>query len=115
MFQEIKNSFQLIKASFKTFSNYPILIAINESIYNSIEPINGLRHPAEGNVTGWYIWSGGEIPQGQEDFFKPIHVEHLIEDLPECLKYLGLPFGWRFKIDRKGYEDIWYDSGLLQN
>ncbi|WP_431163005.1 immunity protein Imm33 domain-containing protein [Flagellimonas beolgyonensis] len=90
------------------------LVAINESIYNAIEPINGLRHPAEGNATGWYIWSGGEIPQGQDDFFKPIHVEHLIEDLPDCLKYLGLPFGWRFQIDRKGYEDIWYDSELLK-
>jgi hypothetical protein len=29
------------------------------------------------------------------------------------LKYLGLPAGWRFQIDEKGYEDVWFDESIL--
>jgi hypothetical protein len=90
------------------------LIAINESIYEGIEPINGIRYNDLGTIGGWYLWCGGEIPQDQVDFFKPLHVEHLLQDLPECLKYLGLPSGWRFQIDRNGYEDLWFEPELLE-
>jgi len=74
-------------------------------------PINGLRHFHEGNTTGWYIWAGefSDAP----DFFKPMHLFHLQEYYPELLKYLGLPPGNRFLIDNKGYEDVWFDEGLL--
>lgn len=56
----------------------------------------------------------GEIPQTDNDFFKPLHIRHLIEDRPVVLKYLGLPPGWRFQIDDKGYEDIWFDESILK-
>jgi hypothetical protein len=74
-------------------------------------PINGLRHAPEGDTTGWYIW-GGEEPGVEADYFKPLHVEHLLEYCPAILKYLGLPSGWRFLI-AEGYEDVWYDETLL--
>jgi len=88
-------------------------IAFNESLFTSIQPINGLRHPTQGTTDGWYIWSGGEIPQGDHDFFDPIHVGHLIEKKPIILQYLAMPPGWRFQIDETGYEDIWFDESLL--
>jgi len=74
------------------------------------EPINGLRHPEHGTMNGWYIWSGEW--SDSDDFFKPIHTEHLIEKQPEILKYLSLDVGFRFQIDNKGYEDVWYDEKL---
>lgn len=74
-------------------------------------PINGLRHFPEGNTTGWYIWTGEY--SAAPDFFKPMHLFHLQEYYPELLKYLGLPPGNRFLIDDKGYEDVWFDEGLL--
>ena len=77
----------------------------------SERPIHGLRHPAEGDTNGWYIWCG-EFSDS-EDFFQPLHVEHLIERLPQAIKYLSLPPGHRFLIDDQGYEDIWFDEGLL--
>jgi len=61
-------------------------------------------------MNGWYIWSGEW--SNSDDFFKPIHVEHLIEKRPDILKYLGLDIGFRFQIDNKGYEDVWYDVKL---
>lgn len=74
------------------------------------EPINGLRHPKHGTMNGWYIWSGEW--SYSDDFFNPIHAEHLIKKRPEILKYLSLDVGFRFQIDRKGYEDVWYDEKL---
>ena len=89
------------------------MIAINLALFTQSNPINGLRHPKEIKIDGWYIWTGGEIPAEQHDFFVPIHAEHLIEKRPVVFKYLGLPCGYRFQIDDDGYEDIWYDGSIL--
>ena len=90
------------------------LIAFNSSLFSSTQPVNGLRHPKQEIIDGWYLWSGDAIPQDDIDFFKPLHVKHLLEDRPLVLKYLGLPVGWRFQIDDQGYEDIWFDESLLK-
>ena len=75
-------------------------------------PINGLRHPIQGDTTGWYIWAGGE-PSTAPDFFQPVHVAHLVEWCPLALKFLGLPPGWRFQV-ADGHEDVWEDPTLLE-
>jgi hypothetical protein len=76
-------------------------------------PVNGLRHkPQNDGDSGWYIWAGEYSDMA--DFFKPIHVKHLLEICPGAMDYLGLPAGWRFLIDADGYEDIWYDESLLK-
>jgi hypothetical protein len=90
-----------------------LMIAINSSVFSDIQPINGLRHLKERNIDGWYLWSGGEIPQNQHHFFNPIHVEHLLDKRPIIFKYLGLPYGYRFQIDDNGYEDVWFDQSIL--
>jgi hypothetical protein len=90
------------------------MIAFNESLLSDTKPINGLRHPGTETIAGWYLWSGGDIPQQDDEFFKPVHVVHLLHDRPIVLKYLGLPPGWRFQIDDNGYEDIWFDKAILK-
>jgi hypothetical protein len=89
-----------------------LLVGISLNIKQKIQPINGLRHPTTKDTTGWYIW-GGESFSEDEDFFTPLHVEHLSEWCPQVIKYLGLPPGWRFIIDSDGYEDVWEDLSLL--
>ncbi len=74
-------------------------------------PLNGLRHPIAGHTAGWYVW-GGEYNEA-DNFFKPVHAYHLLDTKPEIIKYLALPVGYRFLIDDKGYEDVWYDETLL--
>ena len=91
-----------------------LMIAINDSIFSDTQPINGLRHPKEDTIDGWYLWSGQEIPQDRIDFFSPIHAEHLLNARPVILKYLGLPYGYRFQIDDSGHEDIWFDKAILE-
>jgi hypothetical protein len=75
-------------------------------------PINGLRHPPEGDTTGWYIWSGEKLST-DPDFFVPLHAIHLNDRCPEIVKYFGLGPGWRFLV-APGYEDVWFDPGLLK-
>jgi len=75
------------------------------------KPINGLRHKAENGTCGWYIWCGEDLEQ-EDDFFKPLHVAHIQDYLPEIQKYLGLPPGYRFLV-AEGYEDVWFDAELV--
>ena len=72
----------------------------------SLLPINGLRYPLdEGNNISWFIYCGDY--SDADDFFKPIHISHLIEILPEVLPYLALEENFAFVIDKNGYEDIY--------
>lgn len=86
-------------------------VGISDNIKSGVMPINGLRHFPEGDTSGWYIWAGEY--SDADDFFKPMHIFHLEEYYPELLKYLALPAGNRFLIDNKGFEDVWFDEGLL--
>jgi hypothetical protein len=69
-----------------------------------------LRHPPEGDTSGWYIWRG-ELSRA-EDFFLPRHAVHLSDELPEVVPFLALPPGSRFLL-ASGREDVWFDSSLL--
>ncbi len=76
-------------------------------------PVNGLRHMEENGANGWYIWCGTEMSEA-EDFFSPLHVEHIADYLPEVEEYLELPPGYRFLIDGNDHEDVWYDEELIK-
>lgn len=86
-------------------------IGIARNVKEGLLPINGLRHPPQGDTTGWYIWGGDEL-SAEPDFFLPLHVGHLEEWCPLVLEFLGLPPGWRFLTDGD-YKDVWFDEGLL--
>lgn len=74
-------------------------------------PINGLRHVPRDGTSGWYIWSGGEIDETDGSFFRPTHLTHIVEALPQVARYLALPPGWRFLVAPE-QEDIWYDPTI---
>jgi hypothetical protein len=86
-------------------------VGIAENVKSGLLPINGLRHQAEGDTTGWYIWAGEELCTAP-DFFKPLHVEHVRSWCSAVIPYLGLPPGSRFLI-APGHEDVWQDRTLL--
>ncbi len=74
-------------------------------------PINGLRHPAVGDTSGWYIWCGEKYSEAP-DFFSPLHAKHIYEEHPQLTELLGLPPGYRFLL-AGDYLDVWYDPQLL--
>ena len=87
-------------------------LGVLDNFFSGMLPLNGLRHPQQRGTCGWYLWAGEEMLEA-EDFFKPMHVYHLVERCPEVLKYLALPAGWRFLV-AADYEDVWFDAKLLE-
>jgi len=69
-------------------------------------PIYGTRVelPENGTIS-WFIHCGEY--SSAIDFYQPLHTHHLTDTLPEIIKYLFLPAGAKFIIDREGYEDVW--------
>ncbi|MCO7521977.1 MULTISPECIES: hypothetical protein [unclassified Pseudomonas] len=74
----------------------------------SDSPIYGTRiRDAKSGAISWFLYCG-KFSEA-DDFFQPLHTDHLVEDLPEVVKYLYLPEGANFIIDRSGYEDVWFE------
>ena len=98
------------------FKVEPVPSELSEKLGIAIEtigrqPINGMRVNRENGTCGWYIWCGEDFSENSE-FFKPLHVGHINEYLPEVTQYLSLPPGYRFLIANE-YEDVWFDSQLV--
>jgi hypothetical protein len=87
-------------------------VGLARNVLAGLQPLNGLRHPPEGDSTGWYVWAGEDLSRAP-DFFEPVHVLHLAETCPSILRFLGLPSGWRF-LTEGDYVDVWQDAGLLE-
>ncbi len=87
-------------------------LGVSVNFFSRGLPLNGLRHPPEGDTNGWYLWAGEVLSQA-DDFFQPLHAKHLMEKCPEVLRYLGLLPGWRFLIANE-CEYVWYDEELLR-
>ncbi|WP_245677723.1 immunity protein Imm33 domain-containing protein [Chondromyces crocatus] len=85
-------------------------VALN--VRERLQPLNGLRHPPEGDTSGWYIWAGEGDPSEDPEFFQPLHIKHLHVWCPELVRLLALPPGWRFLI-ADNHEDVWEDPTLL--
>jgi hypothetical protein len=86
-------------------------VGIAENVRTGLVPINGLRHRATGDTSGWYIWAGEEL-SSDPDFFAPLHVHHLEEWCPVVIDYLALPPGFRFLLAGE-HVDVWFDATLL--
>lgn len=84
-------------------------VGISQSARDGVRPLYGLRHLAVGDANGWMIWGGEYSPA--DDFFMPLHAEHLDEWCPDALPFLNLPPGWGF-IWEPGYEDVWFDERI---
>jgi hypothetical protein len=87
-------------------------LGIAFNVRESILPLNGLRHFSTEETNGWYIWAG-ETLLSTDDFFQPMHIEHISNWCPSIVKFLALPAGWRFLVAVE-YEDVWFDETLLQ-
>ncbi len=92
--------------------DYRSKLGVSDDFCSGKMPINGLRHPPEGDTCGWYLWAGEKMSE-EQDYFKPMHVIHLISKCPQVMPYLSLPVGWRFLFAGE-YGDAWFDETLLE-
>lgn len=74
-------------------------------------PIFGGRYPQTEAFSGWYIYAGKYSTA--DDFYRPLHLVHLVEWRPEILPLLGLPPGWRFGVNGDEIR-VERDDGLIK-
>jgi hypothetical protein len=84
---------------------------VADEVFGDARPWNGLRHPPSADFSGWYVWAG-ETWSNADDHFKPLHLWHVVEDVPLLARFLALPPGYRFLTDGR-YDDVWFDAALL--
>ena len=120
-FNEMKNLRDIVQSQRELCQKYQteceppdlgLKVGISKDFFSGKLPLNGLRHPPEGDTCGWYLWAGEEFPEAA-DSFEALHVGHLVERDAEVVRYFGLAPGWRFLI-ADDHEDVWFDRKLLE-
>lgn len=91
---------------FPTFSQ---MLVISKGVYEGY-PVEGVRYPSPVNMCGW--WLSTDLYDGNIKSLMTEHYYHLAFKRPEVLKYLALPFGYRFNLDPNGEVDVWYDEAF---
>lgn len=83
---------------------------VAQDVRSGLLPVNGVRLVPEAGSTGWFIWAGEQMSD-DDDYFEPLHIDHLEVWCPDVLPFLELPPGWRFLI-APGHEDVWFDEAI---
>ena len=92
-------------ASFVTFGQ---LVVISNGVYEGL-PLQGVRYNSPSHMSGW--WLTTDLYDGNVKSLSNVHYYHLAFSRPDLLKYLALPFGFRFFHSANG-SDIWYDPKI---
>ena len=104
--QELVCKNQNVNPVFPTFSQS---LVISDGIYEGL-PVEAVRYSSPPHMTGW--WLTTELFDDDTGKLKNVHYYHLAFRRPEILKYLALPFGFRFYGPEDGNTTIWIDSDV---
>ncbi|MFP3596897.1 hypothetical protein [Chryseobacterium sp. SIMBA_029] len=78
------------------FPNFNQMIVISQGVYEG-KDIEGIRYESPEHMSGWWL-----ITDDYDDNIKSlmtVHFHHLAFARPDILKYLALPFGYRFLME----------------
>jgi hypothetical protein len=90
------------------FSQY---IVISKGVYEGV-PTEGVRYPSPSHMSGW--WLTTDEYDGNINTLLNVHYYHIAFKRPDILKYLALPFGYRFFKNAYSAE-IWYDEKVMNS
>lgn len=80
------------------------LIVISEGVYEG-EDVEGVRYPSPEHMTGW--WLTTDRFNGDISTLVTVHAHHVTAARPDLVKYLALPFGYRFFSPTS---EVWFDQ-----
>jgi hypothetical protein len=80
------------------------MIVISKGVLEG-DPIDAVRYKSPTHMTGWWITT--DLYDGDIKSLQTMHYYHLAFKRPDILRYLALPYGYRFNLDNK--VDIWFD------
>lgn len=89
------------------------LVVVSDGVLEG-DLVEGVRYPSPDHMSGWWIIT--EKYNGDTATLRTEHFSHLLEKRNDLLKYLDLPYGYRFFQDgyKQNNEDIWFDKGILE-
>jgi hypothetical protein len=82
------------------------LVVISDGVFEG-EPLEAARYPSPDHMSGW--WLTTDKYNGDVNTLRTEHAFHLCEKRPEVVKYLSLPYGFRFRLD-SNHVDVWFDE-----
>jgi len=86
---------------------YPLfsqMIVVSKGVLEG-DPIEAVRYKSPTHMTGWWITT--DLYDGDIKSLQTMHYYHLAFKRPDILRYLALPYGYRFNLDNKVH--IWFD------
>jgi hypothetical protein len=88
---------------FPTFSQN---IVISKGVYEGLY-IEAIRYPSPKHMTGWWLITD-EYDNNLSSLMN-VHYYHVAFKRPHIIRYLALPFGYRFLTRQNGTE-LWFDQ-----
>lgn len=92
---------------FPTFSQK---IVISKGVLEGL-PVSAVRYPSPDHLTGW--WLTTDLYDDNVNSLETIYYFNLAFKRPDILRYLALPFGYRFYHGQG--KDIWFDKKVLES
>ena len=90
------------------------LVVVSDGVLEG-KLVEGTRYSSPEHMSGW--WLTTEEYNDDVNSLKTEHFYHLIEKRPDLLKYMALPYGYRFFQDgyKNNSEEIWFDEEILKD
>lgn len=83
-------------------------IVVSKGVYEGL-PVEAVRYPSPSHMCGWWL-----VTDEYDDDVKSlmnVHYYHVAFKRPDILKYLALPFAYRFVVDAYKFE-AWFDEKI---
>lgn len=78
------------------FPNFSQMVVISKGVYEG-KDIEGIRYESPEHMSGWWL-----ITDDYDDNIESlmtVHFHHVVFSRPDIVKYLALPFGYRFLME----------------
>lgn len=82
------------------------MVVISDGILEG-DPVEGVRYPSPEHMSGWWLTS--DRFDGDVKNLKTVHTQHVSVNRPDLVKFLALPFGYRFHSPT---HDVWLDEKI---
>jgi hypothetical protein len=90
------------------------MVVISEGVFEG-DLTEGTRYPSPNHMSGWWITT--DRYNGDSTSLRTEHLQHIVEKRSDLLKYLALPYGFRFF--QRGYkentEHVWFDQKVVES
>jgi len=83
------------------------MVAISDGVLEG-EATEGVRYPSPRHMSGW--WLTTDRYNGDIKTIRTVHLYHVVIVRPDLIKYLGLPFGYRFHASS---DQAWFDQKVM--